>query len=417
MFRMWLLCGVLACAGCTERTAPSAGGFQLRPLASPAGAGSREPNLARAPDGRVVLSWIEPDGAGHALRYAVLAGTDWSAAGTVARGESWFVNWADFPSVVPLSDSLWAAHWLVRRPGSGYAYDVAVALSRDGGRSWSAPFAPHTDGTPTEHGFASLFPWQDGAGVVWLDGRETAPGAGHDPGGHAQGGGHGAGAGGMTLRTARIESGGALADEQVLDGLVCDCCQTGVAVGDEGPVVVYRDRDGDEIRDIAVVRRERDRWSAPQRVAHDGWRIDGCPVNGPAIDASGRDVVVAWFTAAGARPRVLFARSTDGGRSFGLPAEVDAEAPLGRVDVALLDDGAAAVSWLAPAGDGAVLKWCRVQDRGCIGPQQAVALTGADRPAGFPRMVARGGELVFAWTEAGPAGRRVRVALSTPMAR
>ena len=86
MFRMWLLCGVLACAGCTERTAPSAGGFQLRPLASPAGAGSREPNLARAPDGRVVLSWTEPDGAGHALRYAVLAGTDWSAAGTVARG-------------------------------------------------------------------------------------------------------------------------------------------------------------------------------------------------------------------------------------------------------------------------------------------------------------------------------------------
>ena len=45
----------------------------VREMASPAGPGSGEPNLAVAADGRVLLSWIEPAGEGrHALRYASL---------------------------------------------------------------------------------------------------------------------------------------------------------------------------------------------------------------------------------------------------------------------------------------------------------------------------------------------------------
>ena len=61
-----------------------------------------------------------------------------------------------------------------------YAYDVRLAYSKDEGRSWSPSFTPHTDGTRTEHGFASLFE-MPGAGLrlVWLDGRATKPSAGH----------------------------------------------------------------------------------------------------------------------------------------------------------------------------------------------------------------------------------------------
>ncbi len=62
--------------------------------------------------------------------------------------------------------------------------------------------------------------------------------------------------------------------------------------------------------------------------------------------ALGDRVALAWFTAEGDSPRALLAFSTDGGRSFGAPIRVDEEQTLGRVDVAMLPDGRAVVSWL-----------------------------------------------------------------------
>ena len=56
-------------------------------------------------------------------------------------------------------------------------------------------------------------------------------------------------------------------------------------------------------------------------MARDGWKIDACPVNGPAVAAAADTVVVAWFTAAD-MPRVRLAYSRDGGRSFAAPIEV-----------------------------------------------------------------------------------------------
>jgi hypothetical protein len=394
---------LVASAGCGERGGDTQA-HAVEALPAPAGPGSGESQLAVGPDGRVVLSWVEPNGAGHALRYAVLEGEGWSAATDVARGEDWFVNWADFPSVVPMAGDLWAAHWLVRRGGHGYAYDVAISLSRDGGRSWSPHSNPHSDGTPTEHGFATLFPWRGGVGAVWLDGRnmlppEDAGAAGHDHG-----------EGGMTLRFALLDPAGTLRDEALLDGLTCDCCQTDVALAEAGPVVVYRDRSPDEIRDIQALRQTAAGWSAPVPVARDGWHIEGCPVNGPAAAARGSQVVVAWFTGAEGRPRVRFARSGDGAQSFGPPSDVDARAPLGRVDVALLEGGDAVVSWLAEDADGAAVALRRVRRDGTMGPVRIVGRTAASRPAGFPRLAASGNWLVVAWTEVRGESSRVATA-------
>ena len=146
------------------------------------------------------------------------------------------MNWADFPSVVPIDERFWLAHWLVRAGESPYAYDIYLASSVDGGVHWGAPFKLNLDGTATEHGFVSLFPLGSGAGALWLDGRETPQG------------------GGMTVRVARVDARGLTSDEKVLDAFACDCCQTDVAVATEGPVLVYRDRSEDEIRDISLSR-------------------------------------------------------------------------------------------------------------------------------------------------------------------
>ena len=66
-------------------------------------------------------------------------------------------------------------------------------------------------------------------------------------------------------------------------------------------------------------------WQASRAVADDGWVIEGCPVNGPAIAADGADVAVAWFTGADDRARVQVAWSGDAGAEFASPVLIDGE--------------------------------------------------------------------------------------------
>lgn len=373
----------------------------VTPVANPALSGSRYPHLA-AGRGQPVMSWLQalPQG-GFALQHARWSDGSWGPAATVARGDDWFVNWADFPSVVPVTGTTLAAHWLQQKPGSVYSYDVRMAVSADGGASWSAPMSPHDDGTPTEHGFVTLFESDRGIEAVWLDGRRT--GGTHDHAGTASGA--------MTLRTATLGTDGLrVGPDAELDARVCDCCQTDAALTTDGPIVVYRDRSESEIRDIAVLRRVGDRWADPMHVHEDGWRIDACPVNGPAIDARGRTVAVVWFTGADV-PRVRLAFSQDAGRTFSRPIEVANGDVTGRVDVVLLDDGRAVVSWLHPSAAGAEIRAQPFDGDGATGVPVVIAASSVQRASGFPQMVRAGEGLLFAWTDAaGPSQVRTAYA-------
>lgn len=371
-------------------------------IPSPAAPGSGEPNLALGPGDDVHLTWIEPDGEGHALRFATGSGAGWSVPRTIARGRDWFINWADFPALVELPDGTLAAHWLQKSGPGTYAYDVRVTRSTDGGTTWSQPVTPHRDGTETEHGFVSLFPWEDDAlALVWLDGRKYAGVEPGDPGAE------------MTLRSARIGE-AAVEGEALLDDRVCDCCQTDAALTSKGPIVVYRDRSAEEIRDISVVRWEDGSWSAPSAIHADGWEIAACPVNGPAVAAREDAVTVAWFTAASDTMRVRLARSPDAGATFGSPVRIDAGSPEGRVDLALLDDGDALVVWLerSEEGEGRVLARRAAPDGG-LGAPVTVARTSYARSSGFPRLAVAGDRAVFAWTDPGepPRVRTAAIAL------
>jgi hypothetical protein len=392
----------LGLAACGPTGAPDAWLGAVTMLDDPAGPGSRYPHLAVGA-GNVAMSWLQelPQG-GFALQHARLRDGAWGPAATVTTGDDWFVNWADFPSVVPLDASTWAAHWLQQKPGSIYSYDIRIAVSRDGGQNWSAPISPHDDGTPTEHGFVTLFAADGAVQAVWLDGRHT--GGGHD---HAAGA-----AGAMTVRSAFVGvDGRRMGTDVEIDARACDCCQTDAALTAEGPVVVYRDRSDREVRDIALVRYGSGQWSAPAHVHDDGWEIDACPVNGPAVDARGQTVVVAWFTAPDV-PRIRLAFSQDAGRTFGPPVEVASGDIAGRVDVVLLDDGRAIVSWLQPSAGGAEIRAQPFDRSGPAGAPVVVAPSSVQRASGFPQMVRAGGGLLFAWTDsAEPA--QVRTAYAT----
>jgi hypothetical protein len=388
--RAAILVATLALVAAPARgTAPPAGA--VREVATPAAPGSMAPNLRASEDGRVTLSWVEPGSAKRfALRFASLEGDRWSAARDVATGDDWFVNWADFPSVVPLGGGQLAAHWLVKNGEGTFAYSVNTARSADGGRTWSRPLVPHRDASENEHGFVSLVPWEGGrVAAVWLDGRNFS-------GGH----GHGSPSEEMTLRFAAVGADGSLTGEAELDGRVCECCQTSAARTSEGLVVVYRDRSSDEVRDIGVVRLVGGRWTEPAFVHKDGWKIEGCPVNGPSIAADGRRVAVAWYTAAGDAPRVRLAFSTDAGAKFGAPVQVDDGKPMGRVDVALFPDGSALATWLERTAEGGEVRARRVYSDGRRGQAVTITKTSVERASGFPHLVRTGDRIVFAWTEA-----------------
>ena len=387
------LLGVVVVLACENKggapTSASAAGVVL-PLGSPAGPGAGEPFLSAAPDGNVLLSWLEPaPDSSHALRFAVFNGTEWSQPRTIRAGKDFFVNWADFPSIKALDDGRLAAHWLQKTGVGTYAYGVRVSQSADGGATWSEPLIPHRDSSDTEHGFVTL--WREGAGMgaVWLDGRKYNK-EGHSPTNE------------MTVVTTTISADGMLGAETTLDERACDCCQTAVAMTSGGPVVAYRDRTADEIRDIYVTRRDGGRWTTPAPVHNDGWKIAACPVNGPAIAAAGRRVALAWFTAASDSGMVKVAFSSDAGATFGPPIRIDEGKPAGRVDVALTPDGSALVSWIErTGGDTAAVRVRRVSSGRAPEVPVTIATSSAARASGFPRMIVHGNDALFAWTEPG----------------
>ncbi len=363
--------------------------FHVDSLASPAGPGSAEPNLTVAPDGRVYLSWLEPADSGHAFRFAVHDGAKWTPAMTIVSGRDYFVNWADFPSLEVLDGGRLAAHWLQRNGRGSYAYGVRITQSNDGGATWSAPVIPHRDSTQTEHGFVAMWREMGKLGAVWLDGRKMTK-DGHDASNE------------MMLVSTTLEPNGTRGQELRLDERTCDCCQNAAAVTSNGPIIAYRNRTADEIRDIYVTRRVRGKWIPGVPVHDDHWKIAACPVNGPALVARGSRVALAWFTAAGDSARVNVAFSDDAGARFTAPVRVDGGNPAGRVDVALLADGGALVTWVERiGGDTAAVRARRIGRDGRVGTAATIASSSAARASGFPRMAIAGANALFAWTVPG----------------
>ena len=377
---------------------PASWTASVQALPAPAGAASAQPQLSVSNRG-VLLSWIERSGSTATLRFAERSASGWSAARAVASGTDWFVNWADVPSVLRLSNGTIVAHWLQKSAPDTYAYDVRLSYSTDDGATWSKSFTPHHDGTNTEHGFASLFEMPGGGlGLVWLDGRAMA--GGHD--------GHGGGE--MSVRFAAFDTNWKQTSDTAVDTRVCECCPTAAVMTTDGPVAAFRDRSRDEIRDIVISRFENGAWTASKAAHADNWKIAACPVNGPMLAARGREVALAWFTAKGDEGRSLVAFSSDAGRTFGSPVRLDDVGALGRVDLVMLPDGSAVATWIEFADQRAQFRMRRIDRSGTKSEPITVAGIEGNRASGYPRVALHGDELVFAWTASGAGGLQVRTA-------
>lgn len=387
---------ICAAAACTAReSTPVAQRISIVPLSSPTGTRAAEPFLSSGDKSALILSWLEKqsDTTRTALKMATLDPDGvWSKPVEVVNADNLFINWADFPSVVQLADGRFLAHWLQKNGTGKYSYDVRLAQSVDGGGTWSPSSTPHPAGIPAEHGFVTLLPRADSsADVLFLNGSPK-------PAGTAEG--HGPP---MSVAIANWNRAGQVADSAtILDSRTCDCCQTAAAVTARGPIILYRDRSDIEQRDIAVRRFVDGAWTPSTPLHDDGWIINACPVNGPAISAKGDTVAAIWFTAAHDTAKVQLVFSTDAGATFGTPVRIDAGLPSGRVDVELLDGGEALVTWIErTAKDSSEVRARLVQRNGTAEPAMTIGGLPGGRASGFPRMARRGADVVVAWTVPG----------------
>ena len=71
------------------------------------------------------------------------------------------------------------------------------------------------DSAAAEHGFVELFAWNGAIGAFWLDGRQLAEWSFDEPDKLL----------GTSLRVAELDYSGAVVAREIVDELVCDCCQ------------------------------------------------------------------------------------------------------------------------------------------------------------------------------------------------
>ena len=221
--------------------------------------------------------------------------------------------------------------------------NLRFARSTDGGKTFAPAIFVNDDhaGPPTSHSFHSIAVAPDGTiYVAWLDGRDRtiAP----------------------AVMVARSTDGGeSFAPGVIVARKICPCCRTALTVDAQGTLyVVFRNVYPENLRDMAIAR-SHDRgqtFSEPARIHADGWVIDGCPHNGPAIDTDAEsNVHLAWYTGKEEGYGVYYAVSSDHGDSFTSPIHLNngMEASPVRATLTAQNKTAAILACEATSGAGA----------------------------------------------------------------
>lgn len=390
---LWLAVAI-SLAGCggekpQEQQAAAVATIDFKAISTPADSLARYPHLlADTASGRLWMSWMEQTPTAASLWLAAMdTDTDkWQQPTMITEGGQLMVNWADYPHLMPGKAHPGLLYLQTADASLPYAYHV---MHKEADKS---PQRLHQDSSATEHGFVSTAQLANGAiATVWLDGHKYAEAEADD---HAHG--HG---GEMALHYRSVSAAGDLLPALELDGRTCDCCNTALVAIPGGAIAFYRDRSEEDIRDISYVRYQQGQWSAPEKIHSDGWEIRACPVNGPAADALGEQVAVAWFTGANGNNQVKVRFSADAGKSWGQVLVADSLQPMGRVGIQFLNSGSALLSWLDQQGNLSVRT---LTPAGQMGKVQVVADSLGSRQSGFPQLLRLKDKVYLAWTQPQP---------------
>ena len=358
----------------------SADGFSFEIVKTPADKNSLAPNICSFGD-HFALSWIDRKSDGTArLQMASWNGLSFDKKSLIAQSKQMFANWADIPSLVEAPSGDLYAHWLNRISSKTYAYGVRIERSVNRGKSWNSLGWLHNDTSATEHGFVSLIPEGRRVRAFWLDGRMMSKPKGK-----------------MMLCTAILD-GDQIKEERVLDEDVCTCCPTSAVELSGGPIVVYRDRSPQEIRDISFILGSGRKWSEPTRLQADNWLMPGCPVNGASVATTGNLVAVSRFTVIHKKAQVILRLFKEGQIKSGKEIVLDKNVPIGRCATVCTTDSIYTV-WIGLEKNQTVLWLAQVSPAGEI--KRKITLTSIDgnRSSGMPRVILSSGYLWVSWTD------------------
>jgi hypothetical protein len=285
------------------------------------------PFLRYRADGHLFAIWTEDDDAGaklnlshgheHAagkmapspLRTAVLAlsmdgGKTWSAPKRVNRDSEEIQGEENGPKVAFSADNRTYVVWSI--PGSkGDKTRANIRFAMGDGRGGFTAAR-----TLNEVKDAARFPIieiaPDGNPLIaWIDRRIDNP----KP---------------RQLYLMRLKTDGhALTKNYRVGAGLCECCKLGIAFADGGKTVYMVDREVNDkqIRNH-VLRKSTDggaTFGAPVQISDDGWQVPSCPHSGPSIGRDRRGWLhVAWFTMGRTEQEagIYYSVSKDDGKSF-----------------------------------------------------------------------------------------------------
>ena len=211
-----------------------------------------------------------------------------------------------------------AVLWNAKNDGTA----IRIARSRDGGKTFSAAQTLQATGAAGDRGWAAMALDSKGAAhAIWLDHRGMAAGGEHS--GHKGEHDGVAMAQKSALYYASVSPSG-VRERSLFPG-VCYCCKTAMAIAPNGAIyTAWRHVFAGNFRDIgfSVSRDGGATFSPMTRVNQDGWAINGCPDDGPAMAVDDAGVVhLAWPTVSNESGVILYATSRDG-QSFSKPVRV-----------------------------------------------------------------------------------------------
>ena len=290
---------------------------------------------------------------------------------------------------------------------------IKMARSRDGGATFAAPVALQAANAPGDRGWAALAVDPRGtAHAIWLDHRGLAGGTGHTPGATHDGVA-------MAQKSALFYA-SAKGEHSIANG-VCYCCKTALAAGADGTLyAAWRHVYAGNHRDMAfsLSRDGGKTFSAPVRISDDGWEINGCPDDGPALATDGGTTVhVVWPTVVGGTTPegAIFYASTRDGRAFTPRLRIPTlgGAKPSHPQIAIDRGGRTFVAWDETVNGrrvAAMRELRRTGDRITFGDPIVISANG---PGSYPVLTATDGGVLAVWTTGGETSR-IETRILTP---
>jgi hypothetical protein len=384
-----MLISLVLCQGC--QTISHAESQAIREITL-----SKQHELTRTADNRLLASWVESEGQKNTVRFAVYDGANWLPTQTVA---STGTKLSASPVVFGMGDGSFSAAWMqaVKNDKDPYAADIYWVRSTNAGQTWTTPIKPYSTQARIYDAQMSFAPMREGElALVWTDSRfvnhdesETSPNKTSR----------------YQIMAAILGKDGGIGSEMTLDNDVCSCCRVYTDAEGDDLMTVYRDHLKGEIRDISAVSWKEGRINQQFPVHTDHWVINGCPSNGPSVDLSKGNGVITWFNAGDGKGKFWLAFTSKGAIKSSVVVDDHA---IGFGKAKLLDDGSALAVWRSNAGLEEELVLAQVMPTGEIKYQKVICRGSFPRwPSNYIGLETIGKQAYIAWTD--PVKKQVRL--------